>query len=177
VPRAAGGAAARDPTAPWYHRPMTLVDPERIGQRRIRVVALMVLGLCLVALALGRLAPLADDASAEHRGRLDLLLIYTGALILPGIGVALRPFWGPIVIWAMWVVPVSMIAVMVSLFGDGPGFLRDEPRWPDIALFALFVAIHVGIVVILPIVRAMHRRAWQRDRRVPAARVVVRKAP
>lgn len=155
-------------------------DPERIVTRRLRQVTAALLGLGLVVVAISY-APVpvetAAGAQLEPTGWGSLIAFYLGVLFLPGAGVAAWPRRGGIAIWALWSVPVSMLAMLVKAdLGEMPyGRVGSAPEWPGIVIACLLIAIHVGILLVLPVIRGTHRPPpRRRDPPVPVARIHMR---
>lgn len=151
-------------------------DPrERIVVRRLRAItlAVFVLGAAVIAISRVPVTILSDSGPRpEHPDVNGMLIVYVAVLVLPGLAVALRPRWSGIALWAMWPVPVSLFALFVTHIGEPP---RDhphpDPAWPGTAILWLLLAIHAGIMVVVPVVRGTHAIRSGREPPVPVARV------
>ncbi|HEX3763817.1 MAG TPA: hypothetical protein VHW23_34210 [Kofleriaceae bacterium] len=154
---------------------MTPEDRERLVVQRLRIIMLVVLGLAIAAVAL-RCIPV--TIVSDHGSRLEsaddaeLLRIYLAVLLGPGIGAALWPRWWITAFWAVWVVPVALLALFVTFLGEAP---RDhphpDPAWPGNAIFWLLLVIHATILIVIPVVRRTHQTPPPSRPSVPVAKV------
>jgi hypothetical protein len=140
---------------------MSPEDRERVAVRRLRGIALVLLALAAVTIAISRVPVtiLSDTGPRPEspRGN-DLLLLYLAVLSAPGVVVALRPHRWLIAFWAVWVPPVAVCGVFLAFGGESPlDHPHPDPAWPGIAILWLSLAVHAGILIVLPVVRAIHR--------------------
>ena|SRR5687767_14241547 len=93
---------------------------------------------------------------------------FMAVLFAPAGWVFMRPRWGRIVMWAMWIVPIVMLLALIN-----------------VERFAQFVAptgilvgmISVLVLVVIPLVRRGYRQPplpMSRQSNLPAARMVKR---
>ena len=92
------------------------------------------------------------------------LLLFMAPLFVPAGWVYWRPRPGQIAFWAMWAVPVAMLAVVARID-------RLQLTWGS----ALAALVTTSIVVVLPVVRSGYKPpALPREGKLPPARVVRR---
>ena len=154
-------------------------ERERVVARRLRVSVAVLLVLGAAAAVLGYLPEgirITDMHYRDHLGpaggsRLAASLLL---LVLPSIAVLWRPRWLQIVVWMIWALPSTALALaMIGSAADA--YPHNElvwPMWPGWSAYMLVGAISFGIVAVIPAMRSTHRSPpLLRSSALPSARV------